>query len=50
MDGQLIIEISNSETMRDTKKVRENTLMDKSIHTAVKRQYISAIFEMAVYD
>jgi len=26
------------------------TLMDKSIHTPVKRQYINALFEMAVYQ
>ena len=25
------------------------TVMDKSIHTPVKRQYINALFEMAVY-
>ena len=24
--------------------------MDKSIHTPVKRQYVNALFEMAVYD
>ena len=27
----------------------QNTVMDKSIHTLVKRQYINALFEMAVY-
>ena len=31
-----------------TGKINHATVMDKSIHTPVKRQYINALFEMAV--